>query len=73
MSPEWEQLPLSGEVREGGLEEVVSEWGLAGVLNQVGEEEQGMVLLRMSHLATTIPHRLPVVNPNFHLPLCVCR
>lgn len=73
MSPEGEQLPLPGEVREGGLEEVASEWRLAGVPNQVGEEKQGMVLLRMSHLATTMPHRLPAVNPNFHLPLGVCR
>lgn len=72
MSQEWEQLPLPGEVREGSLEEVTSEWGFAGVPDSVAEEEQGLGLLRMSYLAISIPHGLPIVNPNFHLSLCVC-
>lgn len=43
MSPEWEQLPLPGEVREGYL-----------------EEEQGVGLLKVSHLATSIPTGCPL-------------
>lgn len=39
----------------------------------MGEEEQGVGLLRVSYLATSIPHGLPVVNPNFCLPLRDCK
>lgn len=71
MSPKREYLLLPGEVKEGCLEEVTSEWGFAGVPNQVGEKEQGVGLLSVSYLATSIPHGLPVVNSNFYLSLCV--
>lgn len=47
MSPEWEPLLLPGVVREGGLEEVTSEWGFAEIPDQVEEEEQGVALLRL--------------------------
>lgn len=73
MSPEQEQLPLPGEVREVCLEEVTSEWDFAEVPDQVGEEEQSVGLLRVSHLATSIPHGLLVVSPNFCLPLRDCK
>lgn len=72
MSLEWECLPLAGEVKEDCLEEVTSEWGFAGIPNQVGEEEQGLGLLSVSSPAISILRGLPVVNSDFHLSLCVC-
>lgn len=56
-------MPLPEEVREGYLEEVTSEWGFAGVPDQVVGAEQDVGLLRVSYLAISIPHGLPIWEP----------
>lgn len=68
MTPEQERLPLPGDVREGCLEEVTSQWGFSGGPDQVGGEQQHVGLLRVSRLSCLgcpwgVHSRLPLCVP----------